>query len=213
MNAEKVTFGSHDQSEWKLLPYRAEAESPQAETHTVEVPGRDGALDFTEALDGTVHYKSRRLSMEFYCFGEDGELPQLEEDCRNALHGKKMQISLDADPEYYYLGRLSVSWSSGENVDTVSIEAECDPYKYKKQETEAEFDVAGTLEITLSNGWMPVSPEIETDAEMQLLFGNASVSLNPGTQKAPGLLLKKGENSLTLKGNGHVKFKYREGAL
>ena len=78
MIADTVTFGTHSQGEFKLIPNSVEVESPQPVTYTVEVPGRDGELDFTEALDGRVHYKPRKISMEFYCFGEDGELPELE---------------------------------------------------------------------------------------------------------------------------------------
>lgn len=77
MIADTVTFGTHSQEEFKLIPNSVEVESPQPVTYTVEVPGRDGELDFTEALDGRVHYKPRKISMEFYCFGEDGELPEL----------------------------------------------------------------------------------------------------------------------------------------
>ena len=214
MIAGTVTFGTHSQEEFKLIPNSVEVESPQPVTYTVEVPGRDGELDFTEALDGRVHYKPRKISMEFYCFGEDGELPELEQNCINTLHGRKMPIYLDADPEYYYLGRLSVSWKYGENLDTVSIEAECDPYKYKRQETVCSYDVEETLAVNLENtGWMPVSPLIETDSEMQLVFGNTSAVLSPGTQKVPGLVLAKGNTALTVNGTGHIEFTFREGAL
>lgn len=214
MIADTVTFGTHSQEEFKLIPNSVEVESPQPVTYTVEVPGRDGELDFTEALDSRVHYKPRKISMEFYCFGEDGELPELEQNCINTLHGRKMPIYLDADPEYYYLGRLSVSWKYGENLDTVSIEAECDPYKYKRQETVCGYDVEETLAVNLENtGWMPVSPLIETDSEMQLVFGNTSAVLSPGTQKVPGLVLAKGNTALTVNGTGHIEFTFREGAL
>ena len=214
MIADTVTFGEHSQEEFKLIPSSIEVESPDPVTYTVDVPGRDGDLDFTEALDGRVHYKPRNISMEFYCFGEDEELSELEQNCINPLHGKKMEIFFDADPNYYYWGRLSVSWSYGDNLDTVSIHADCDPYKYKIQETVAEYDVSGTQEINLENGgWLPVSPLIETDGEMQITFGNTIVSISPGAQKAPGLILSRGSMALTLKGTGHVKFTYREGAL
>lgn len=223
MIADKVSFGGYtaegeltliSQEEYKLVTSSVEAAPPDPVTKTVEVPGRDGELDFTEALDGRVHYKPRKISMEFYCFGEDEELPELERDCINTLHGKKMRIYLDADPEYYYLGRLSVSWKYGENLDTVSIEAECDPYKYKRQETVCGYDVEGSLAVSLENtGWMPVSPLIEADSEMQILFGNTSAVLSPGTQKVPGLVLARGSTALTVKGTGRIQFAYREGAL
>ena len=215
MIAGTVTFGTHSQEEFKLIPNSVEVESPQP----VDLyggsarPGRGNWISQKPWTAGCT-ISPGRSPWSFIVSGEDGELPELEQNCINTLHGRKMPIYLDADPEYYYLGRLSVSWKYGENLDTVSIEAECDPYKYKRQETVCGYDVEETLAVNLEDtGWMPVSPLIETDSEMQLVFGNTSAVLSPGTQKVPGLVLAKGNTALTVNGTGHIEFTFREGAL
>lgn len=214
MIAEKITFGEHTQEEFGLLPKQVIISPPEVKTYLVSVPGRSGSLDFTEALtDGQVVYNDRLLTITMYCFAEDEQLPDMEQACRNALHGRKMNITLDCDPEYYYRGRLSVDWMSEDTIDIATITATCDPYKYKLTPTVKEFDVSGSLSVTLPNDRMPVVPTVTTDAEITVEFGESTIVFQAGTRKAPDLLLLEGANHMTLTGTGHIKFEYQEGAL
>lgn len=216
MIAEKITFGEHEQEEFGLLPKQVIISPPEVKTYLVSVPGRSGSLDFTEALtDGQPAYYDRQITMTMYCFAGDEQLPDMERACRNALHGRKMNIMLDCDPEYYYRGRLSVDWVSEGNIDIATITADCDPYKYKLSPTVREFDVSGSegLEIILQNDRMPTVPTVTTDAEITVEFGESTIVFAPGTRKAPALLLLEGANHMTLTGTGHIKFEYQEGEL
>lgn len=214
MIAEKITFGEHTQEEFGLLPKQVIISPPEVKTYLVSVPGRSGSLDFTEALtDGQVVYNDRLLTITMYCFADEEQLPKMESACKNALHGKKMNIVMDCDPGYYYRGRLSVDWVSEDNIDIATITATCDPYKYKLTPTVKEFDVSGSLSVTLPNDRMPVVPTVTTDAEMTIVYGENTLVFPAGTRRAPVLLLTEGENTLSLTGNGHIKFEYQEGAL
>ena len=214
MIAEKITFGEHEQEEFGLLPKQVIISPPEVKTYLVSVPGRSGSLDFTEALtDGQVVYNDRLLTITMYCFADEEQLPKMESACKNALHGKKMNIVMDCDPGYYYRGRLSVDWVSEDNIDIATITATCDPYKYKLTPTVKEFDVSGSLSVTLPNDRMPVVPTVTTDAEMTIVYGENTLVFPAGTRRAPVLLLTEGQNTLSLTGNGHIKFEYQEGAL
>lgn len=214
MIAEKITFGEHTQEEFGLLPKQVIISPPEVKTYLVSVPGRSGSLDFTEALtDGQVVYNDRLLTITMYCFADEEQLPKMESACKNALHGKKMNIVMDCDPGYYYRGRLSVDWVSEDNIDIATITATCDPYKYKLTPTVKEFDVSGSLSVTLPNDRMPVVPTVTTDAEMTIVYGENTLVFPAGTRRAPVLLLTEGQNTLSLTGNGHIKFEYQEGAL
>lgn len=214
MIAEKITFGEHEQEEFGLLSKQVIISPPEVKTYLVSVPGRSGSLDFTEALtDGQVVYNDRLLTITMYCFADEEQLPKMESACKNALHGKKMNIVMDCDPGYYYRGRLSVDWVSEDNIDIATITATCDPYKYKLTPTVKEFDVSGSLSVTLPNDRMPVVPTVTTDAEMTIVYGENTLVFPAGTRRAPVLLLTEGQNTLSLTGNGHIKFEYQEGAL
>ena len=214
MIAEKITFGEHEQEEFGLLPKQVTISPPEVKTYLVPVPGRSGSLDFTEALtNGQPAYNDRQLILIMYCFAEEERLPAMESACRNALHGRKLNIVLDCDPGYYYRGRLSVDWVSEDNIDVATITAICDPYKYKLSPTVKEFDVSGSLSVALPNDRMPTVPMVTTDAEITVQFGESTIVFPSGTRRAPALLLTEGENQLTLTGTGHIKFEYQEGAL
>ncbi len=113
-------------------------------------------------------------------------------------------------------GEIKWKLKEQDNIDNVSITADCDPYRYKNNITVCEYDVSGTLNITLQNERMPTTPMITTDAEMQLVWGASgenSLTLNAGTHRYTGLLLLEGDNEFTVNGTGHIKFEYQEGAL
>lgn len=214
MIAENISFGEHSQSEFGLLPYEIEIESPEPKTYLVSIPARNGDLDFTEFLtDGEVTYENREIKISMYCFADDNRYQEMERKCKNALHGRKLKIKFDSDPDYYYLGRIMVEWNSEPNIDVAEITCDCEPFKYKNERTVSEFDVAGTQSIILKNGRLPVCPVVTTDSEITVKFGTETIVFSAGERQSPYLVLGYGDNSLQLSGNGHIKFEYQEGDL
>lgn len=213
MIVEEVKFGDYNQSKWDLLPVSVYLPSPSPKLYTVDVPGSSKRLDFSETLNGQLQYSNRTIVIVMQCFAEEEDRPAAEEGCKNALHGKTMKITLDADPGYYYLGRISVDWDTSPAIDTLTVTVDCDPYKYKLSPTVAEYDVTGSLEITLQNDRKPVVPTVTTDAEITVEFAETTVVFPAGTRRAPALILTEGNNAMTLTGTGHIKFEYQEGAL
>ena len=189
---------------------------PEPQTAYVDVPFRDGPLDFSTALTGgVVKYKNRTVTAEFKT---QDRTPDSWKDRYhgfvNYVQGQKLPMTFDYDPEYYYLGRISCDASKDDQIiGTATITATCDPYKYKLSPTVKEFDVSGSLSVTLQNDRMPTVPTVTTDAEITVKFGGSTIVFPSGTRKAPALLLLEGENQLTLTGSGHIKFEYQEGAL
>ena len=189
---------------------------PEPQTAYVDVPFRDGPLDFSTALTGgVVKYKNRTVTAEFKTQDRTPDSWKSRyHTFINYVQGQKLQLIFDYDPEYYYLGRISCDVSKDDQViGTISISADCDPYKYKLSPTVKEFDVSGSLSVTLPNDRMPTVPVVTTDAEITIQFGESTIVFPAGTRKSPALLLLEGENRLTLTGSGHIKFEYQEGAL
>ena len=183
MIAERITFGTHRQEEFGLLPKQVIISPPEAKTYLVPVPGRNGSLDFTEALtDGQVVYNDRLIfdyDPEYYYLG---------------------RITCDASKDDQVIG-------------TATITATCDPYKYKLSPTVREYDVKGTLSIGPLNGRMPTVPTVTTNAEITVKFNGGTIVFPPGTRKDPSLLFVEGYNHMELTGTGRIKFEYQEGEL
>ncbi len=99
-----ITIGAYNTwQNWRLIPAsRPVVNPPEVKTNFVEVPGADGVLDFTEALDEQIHYKNREGSWEFLvCHeqinadtGNKYNWAALWHDILNAIHGKRVQVIL-----------------------------------------------------------------------------------------------------------------------
>ena len=124
----------------RLIPSsRPIVQPPSVNYKYVDVPGRDGSIDLSNYLIGRPTYGDRSGSFSFIV--ENISTTQWDPDSRwferkltlaNIFDGQKiMNMILDDDPGYYYLGRFYMkNWQSGENATTVTIEYRVDPYKY-----------------------------------------------------------------------------------
>lgn len=127
-----VTFGNnHSYREWGLLlkeyPYIS---PPEPKTKLIEVPGSDAVIDLTESLTGKVHYGMREGKFEFWVIGGRSKWPAIYSAIMNELHGKRVKIVLDDDPNWYYLGRVRVDEMASDKVTaTIVLTAELEPYK------------------------------------------------------------------------------------
>ncbi len=64
-----VTLGErHCYSAFRLVMSKRIIGLPEVKKITVSIPGRDGDLDFTEVLDGHVHYGNRVIELTFTTF-------------------------------------------------------------------------------------------------------------------------------------------------
>lgn len=209
-----VTFGDlHSYSDLKLILTKKEIGSPAVKENKIDVPGADSFLDLTDFF-GEPKYEDLTHRFEFSSIVPQSEFLSLFSTIKNALHGKKMRVILDGDPLFYYMGRLHVSsFTNEKNVGVVSIEAVCEPYKYKLEKTVVSVAVDGTQTITLTNARKRAVPEITTTAAMTIDIGTATWAVGAGTFTIPELELIEGKNTINITGTGTIKFTWREAGL
>lgn len=197
-------------TDFGLVVASVEIGAPDVRADKVEVPGMDGALDFTEFF-GRPCYGNRQMTISAG-FVLSNRFMQ-ESTIRNALHGRKMQITLSDDATFYYTGRVTVpSMQRTSRVDQVELTVDCDPYKRKKQQTVISQSGSGTVQ--LSNLQMPVTPRVTTTAAATLAWLGSSVALSAGAdQLVPALTLEPGMTAVTVETTGVVTFTYREGGF
>ena len=188
--------------------------SPTPKVNTISVEGGDGVLDFTEFF-GDVNYNNRILTFEFTSMVHPSDFLELNSRILDLLNGQKMPIILDEDADFYYMGRLTVSdpFKDANVIDKITITADCEPYKYKVNDTVVTQAVSGTTTITLTNMRKRVVPTITSDATFTITFGGKSATVAAGTFTIPELELVAGDNTVTVTGTGNITFTYREGGL
>lgn len=212
-----VTFGElHSYRDLNLILNSKEIGSPAVKTKKVEIEGADGVLDLTEFF-GEAKFENVPLKFQFSTIVPRAQFLSQFSAVKNALHGKKLRIAIDGDPLFYYIGTVHVSsFTSARGVGVVSVECDCEPYKYKTAKTVVSAAVSGTQAIILTNGRKRTVPEvqIESDGTLNITYGSGNIwDLGSGSYTLPELELTEGENTVSVTGTGTVTFTYQEGSL
>ena len=209
-----VSFGDfHSYRDFSLILSQKTIGTPSPKTEMIDIPGGDGVLDLTEFI-GETKYNNRILSFEFSSIVPQSDFMNQFSHIQDALHGQKMQIILDESPEWYYIGRISVSeWKAEKAVGKLTIDCDCEPYRTKLSKTVITAAVSGETTVILTNSKKPVVPTIDITGEVSLTFGENFYTLSAGRYDLPGVRLVNGPNTILLGGTGTATFSYDERGL
>ena len=212
-----IMFGNyHSWNDFQLILASKTIGTPSPKTETIDIPGGDGVLDLTDYF-GDTKYGNRNLSFEFSTMVTPSDFMSLFSVVQDALHGRKLPIILDDDPEWYYTGRISVSeWKADRNIGKLTIDCDCEPYKYQIGTTEIFKSISGTSTITLPNSRKRVVPEVKVTSSsgLSVTYGNGNLwTLASGSYLLPELELAEGDNLVTVTGTGTITFTYTQGKL
>lgn len=119
---------------WVLA--KREIGTPKPKLVKVDVPSRDGQLDVTSRLFGTnVPFGNRIIKLSLvnvYGGTTDIKWKYLLTNAMNNYHGKDCTIEFSDDIGWQYKGRGEITDFSIHNEEIrMSIEFDCDPYKYE----------------------------------------------------------------------------------
>ena len=127
---------------WGLIPDgRLTVSPPDLQEKYLEIPGRNGELDISDILTGSVQKKNRTGSWEFYLvpYGyaqasepsiamQNRTPAEMAQIIYSAIHGAKVRVWLNDDLTKYYTGRVKIkSWPAGKTYSKISIEYNLDP--------------------------------------------------------------------------------------
>lgn len=204
----------HSYNAWGLILQKQEIGAPEPKTIQIEVEGGDGVLDLTEFF-GQVKYKNRLLSFTFSKPGiTQKEFLALYSTVQGAIHGKKMKVILDDDPNCYYFGRVEINkWKSNRNIGEIVIEVDAEPYKNEIGVSSYMQNVKSNATLSIINSQKPVVPKITSNAEFLISFNGFNEIYPAGTFTIPELELKEGFNQVYVEGTGSITFEYKRGWL
>ena len=106
-----VQIGKYKMGDFGLKLLGVDLGTPSVRKSTVTIPGRNGALDLTEAITGFPVYDNaiHKLTFDF----KDGTYStwlSKASDIRGKLHGRRLPV-IFGDDGYYYDARVSVDSS------------------------------------------------------------------------------------------------------
>jgi hypothetical protein len=227
-----VTFGTkHSYDDFGLILSSKEIGLPEPKTESVSVIGRNGDIDLTDALGDTVTFENRKITLTFSVLNAHIYWTSVLSTVSNYLHGKKMQVILDADKTFYYYGRCKVNkYKSNKTLGELVIECDVEPYKIEVNGAGVpwlwdtfsfvngiihvnEVTVNGSVTENLINRAKVVSPTFTCSAAMKVTYNGTTYSLAAGTTTVYDIRLQEGDNYVTFSGKGTVKISYKGGSL
>lgn len=140
LKGDLTQYIGHTWNTWHLVPTsRPVIEPPDPKTLYKDVPGANGKLDLSEALNGYRLYENRSGSIEFIVANGWKSWELVYQSILNDLHGRRVFAILDDDPTWYYQGRIALNqWKSDESHSTITFDY--DFYPYKRELTSADED-------------------------------------------------------------------------
>ena len=209
-----VSFlGFHSYKDLHILMTGKEIGSPEVKRQTIDIEGADGELDFTDFF-GEAKFLNVQHRFDFESIQPRNEQLSQFAEIKNKIHGKKGRIILDDDPSFFYVGRCFVSaYKNDKNIGKLSIDCDCEPYKYKAEKTVVTQAVNGTQTITLTNARKRAVPTIATTSDMTISFGGGIWTNRAGTYTIPELELVEGDNLVSVAGTGTISFSWQEAML
>ena len=206
----------HSYRDLNLILSKEDRPPAKPKTNYIDIPGSDIPIDLTEA-NGEVRYNSRNFTFTFSFMGQDDFAWEAKRtEVGNLLNGKACKITLDKDPEFYWLGRCTVSKIlSDRRKKQIVVTAKVHPYKYRQRETTQTYDLT-TEERTviLSNSRKTVCPVITcTNDNTVIGFNGNTFNFSAGKHKNLNIRFTEGNNEVTISGSGQVTFAYQEGEL
>lgn len=228
---EGLRFGTFDSIKKGLRLVSRSAPSPSPVEVKEAVFGKNGVWNFSSML-GERTFENRRVTYTLTI--EQRNVPtrqNLQTNIENELMREgEVKLYDTYSPGYYYIGSCVAV-----NVDDdymhgrlkVTVEFNCYPYKISElpeghdiwDDFNFELDVSQPIEyavngsrsiVVINNGLPSVSLTVEASAQMEITKGTQKVTVPAGISKNELFRLSAGESTLTVKGNGTIKFNFHK---
>lgn len=229
----------HTLNDWDLaLGNNNYIGDPEMETTYIQVPGRSGLIDATEAISGRRIYKKRQLEFELGGIRDRLDWDSVISAFRNNVDGRVCRLTLDNDKSHYWHGRVYIrGFDRFRDLGTFTLAVPtADPYKYSKTssaepwlwdpfnfETDmvtyiGAITVVGSVTVTIPHGHMATSPELVvsdmTSPTFTVTANGVTYPLTVGTNRIPSIIVG-GDSDVDLEftGDAKVQIVYRSGSL
>ena len=206
-----VQIGKYKMGDFGLKLLGVDLGTPSVRKSTVTIPGRNGALDLTEAITGFPVYDNatHKLTFDF----KDGTYStwlSKASDIRGKLHGRRLPV-IFGDDGYYYDARVRVD-SSKLARKTSLDDWEWDRFNFETDIIRDYKNIPVPGEITVIGDVMPTGCVFEASAAVTVTYDGKSYQIPKGHSTVPDILITEGIHTMQFKGDGGtVSVEYRGG--
>ena len=229
-----VTFNDriHAERDWGLKLLSVYIPMPDPKTQILDIPGGDGSIDLTE-INGRPAYNDRDgVELVFDLMDGSYENWFLKYSQFAAeVHGRKVKMVLDDDPDHYYMVRLKLDGKKSNPVyGQITFSGTAEPFKYDLTATNEpwlwdtfNFETGvireiEEVEITAENNKVtiigagidtPPAFVVSQADNLKLTYGGRTYTLKVGRNRFPAVRVGKEDVTLTFSGTGKFEVEYR----
>lgn len=229
-----VTFDDriHTERDWGLKLLSVYIPMPDPKTQILDIPGGDGSIDLTE-INGRPAYNDRdgvELVFDLMDGGYESWFLKYSQFAAE-VHGKKVKMVLDDDPDHYYMVRLKLDGKKSNPVyGQITFSGNAEPFKYDLVATNEpwlwdtfNFETGvireiEEVEITAENNTVTIigagidTPPVFVVSQadnLKLTYGGRTYTLKVGRNRFPAVRVGKEDVTLTFSGTGKFEVEYR----
>lgn len=203
-----VTINGHTPAEYSAFHTHTVIAPPEPKIQEVEIPLTDGTVNVSELLSPVVHYSTRTITIELECNALRGLWPGIYSQLMSDIHGQKVNVIFNDDPDYYWTGVAKVTGMEESKATAVfSIEVNAQPFK--REVTASQTASVSIVDITATG--YTTSVTIATDRAyptftttvagvyVQIDDGPKTL-LKSGTSEPIGMAITSGTHTLKFSG-------------
>lgn len=229
-----VTFDDriHTERDWGLKLLSVYIPMPDPKTQILDISGGDGSIDLTE-INGRPAYNDRdgvELVFDLMDGGYESWFLKYSQFAAE-VHGKKVKMVLDDDPDHYYMVRLKLDGKKSNPVyGQITFSGTAEPFKYDLVATNEpwlwdtfNFETGvireiEEVEITAENNTVTIigagidTPPVFVVSQadnLKLTYGGRTYTLKVGRNRFPAVQVGKEDVTLTFSGTGKFEVEYR----
>lgn len=185
-----VTFADniHTARDWGLKLISIYIPMPEPKAQQVDIPGGDGSIDLTEMNGRPAYYDREGIELVFDLMDESYKKWFLKySEFAREVHGKKVKMVLDDEPNHYYMVRLNLDSKKTNPVfSEVVLSGTAEPFKY---------DLLSSAEPWLWDPFNFYSGVIRTIGEQVISSENKSITiLGAGIDNPPVFIVSEANN-------------------
>lgn len=196
------------------------------------IPFSNEVYDFSGIYFGQ-EYEERELSFTFNIAWREksNDFFMYETEVLNWLTStnKKEKLTYSGLPGYYFMAEVVTGPDADYRFVGGTMTVDFTAYSFKIAELEeghdiwddfnflldyaqtTDYDVRGQQIVTLYNpGVSIIKPKIKATAAMEIIKDGTTFKVPAGESDSYDFILKKGENRMTVRGNGHISFHFRK---
>lgn len=229
-----VTFDGriHTWRDWGLNLVSIYIPMPKPKSQLIDIPGGDGSIDLTEINGRPVYDNRDGMELVFDLMDEDYKVWFLKySEFAKEIHGKKVKMVLDDEPEHYYMVRLNLDGQKTNPVyGEITLSGTAEPFKYDHVSSNEPWkwgpfnfctgvirnlsdQVISTAKntITILGAGIDNPPVfIVTEADnLKLTHEGRTYVLKVGRNRFPAVRVGEEDVTLTFSGTGKLSVEYR----